>query len=199
MEVSIGCNEWSAQAVKIWLQLLDLKSLKRLSLIATHCDGVMPALMSSIRSVQDCPLHHLDLSHCNLNGDSFGQLVSSLGQLTHLKKLVFKNNAKLHLGVVADLLTRCQGYAIRIEELDFSGCCFALSSVDASDVHCVEALRSFLSWSKSLRHLCLSFSRSQSDSSCISSLTNVWLEMFHSNAVVSQPTPHQLILTVSAL
>lgn len=199
VEVSIGCNDWSAQAVKTWLQLLDLRSLKRLSLVDAHCDGVVAALTSSIRLVQDCPLHHLDLSHCNLNDDNFERLVSSLGQLMHLKKLIFRNNPKLHVDVVAGLLTRCQGYAIRIEELDFSGCCFTHWSADVSDVRCVEALRSFLSWSRSLHRLALSFSRRQNDSSFISSLTDVWQEMFRSNAVISQITPHQLLLTVSSL
>ena len=199
VEAAIGYNDWSAQSIKTWLELLNPQSLKRLSLVGAYCDGFMPILTSSIRLVQDCPIQHLDLSHCNLNDDSFEQLISSLGRLAHLKKLIFRNNSKLHVSAVADLLTRCQGYAIRIEEIDFSGCCFSQRSADASDIRCVEALRSFLCWSKSLHRFALSFTRCQSDSTIILSLTNVWLDMFRNNAVVNQVTPHQLLLTVSVL
>lgn len=196
-ELSIGWNDWSVPAVKTWLQSLDFRSLNRLSLMATN--GVVPLFINAFRSFQDCRLHYLNLSHCNLSDDDVGLVISSLGQLTHLKKLIFKNNPNLKCAVVGDLLTRCQGYAIRIEELDFLGCCLSNSSAADGGHGCSEALRSFLSWSKSLHRLALSFRRGECDPCCISSLSNVWIDIFGNKAVVSQLTPHQFILTVSAL
>jgi hypothetical protein len=93
------------------------------------------------------------------------------------------------------LLTFSRTKCVHIKELDFFGC--ALTRSDTKDnERCVESLRSFLEWSKSLQKLSFSFSRQNNDPTWIPSLSDVWITGHDNGAgIVKQPTEHQLILT----
>ncbi|XP_057368859.1 tonsoku-like protein [Daphnia carinata] len=193
-DLSIGFNEFSSSAISSWMQVLDFSCLKSLSLQALSCDRLVNILCSSIQAVESCTLIEMDLSHCNLTDSCIERLGHVFSHTPQLKKLTLKNNNRLGIDAVADLLDCCRMKWVHIEEVDLLGC--ALTRSDSKDNgRCVESLRSFLAWSKSLHRLSLSFSRHKSDPTWIPFLTEVWISGHDSEVLVKQPTEHQLILT----
>lgn len=193
-ELSIGFNAFTSSAIKSWMEVLDFSCLKYLSLQGLPCDRLVNILCSGIQAVEGCPLMEMDLSHCNLTDSCVEKLVHVLNHTPQLRKLTFKNNDKLGIDAVADLLTYCRLQCVHIKEIDLLGCALTRSDSKDND-RCVKSLRSFLTWSKSLHQLRLSFSRHKSDPTWIPSLTEVWNAGHDSNMLVKQPTEHQLILT----
>ena len=88
-EAVIGWNEWSPAAVRTWMEVLDLSSLKRFSLVAPTAERVINSVTSCIQSTDDCQLVELDLSHCNMTEFCVDQLTESFDKLPRIKKVIF--------------------------------------------------------------------------------------------------------------
>lgn len=204
-EISIGFNDWSSTTIRTWLlDVLDFSSLKRLSLTGSTVESsvVVSSLAAAIQSVDSCRLAELNLSHCRLTDACIDQLTLSFDELLQLKKIVLKNNTQLSVDSFCTIMTRCQTKGIQLEELDLLGCALTRRvPADPSTLRdlddCVCSLRSFLSWSKSLRILNISFSRRGNVASWVNGLTDEWLTAHGPEAVAVQPTDHQLLLTFS--
>lgn len=193
-DLRIGFNEFTYSSVKSWMHVLDFSCLKYLSLQGLSNDRLVSTLCSSIQTAGVCQLSELELSHCNLTDSCVEKLVLAFDFTPDLKKISLKNNIRLGIDSVADLLTCSRTKCVHIKELDFIGC--ALTRSDTKDnERCVESLRSFLEWSKSLQKLSFSFSRQNNDPTWIPSLSDVWITGLDNGGIVKQPTEHQLILT----
>ncbi|EFX69074.1 hypothetical protein DAPPUDRAFT_62661, partial [Daphnia pulex] len=193
-DLRIGFNEFTYSSVKSWMHVLDFSCLKYLSLQGLSNDRLVSTLCSSIQTAGVCQLSELELSHCNLTDSCVEKLILAFDFTPDLKKISIKNNIRLGIDSVADLLTFCRTKCVHIKELDFFGC--ALTRSDTKDnERCVESLRSFLEWSKSLQKLSFSFSRQNNDPTWIPSLSDVWITGHDNGGIVKQPTEHQLILT----
>ncbi len=192
-DLRIGLNEFTTSSIQSWMHVLDFSCLKYLSLQGLSSERLVSILVSNIQTAGCCQLIELELSHCNLTDSCVEQLVLVFDYTPDLKKIVLKNNNRLSIDSVANLLTFCRTKCVLIKELDFFGC--ALTRSDSMDnERCVESLRSFLVWSKSLQSLSFSFSRQKSDPTWIPSLSDVWIRGHDNGGVVKQPTVHQLIL-----
>jgi hypothetical protein len=192
-DLSIGFNEFTHSSIKSWMHVLDFSCLKNLSLQGLSSDRLVGILVSCIQTAGSCQLIELELSHCNLTDSCVEQLVLAFDYTPDLKKVSLKNNIRLSIDSVADLLTIFRSKCVHIKELDFFGC--ALTRSDSKDnERCVESLRSLLEWSKSLQRLSFSFSRQNSDPTWIPSLSDVWITGHDNGGIVKQLTEHQLIL-----
>lgn len=196
-ELAIGFNDFTPAAMKSWMEVLDFTALKNLSLRGLSSERLIGVLCNSIRANEECQITEIDLSHCNLTDSCIDQFVITFDHIPNMKKLVLKNNVQFSIDVLANLLSNFRLKNVHIQELDLLGC--ALNRSNTSDNgSCVDNLRAFLSWSKSLRHLSLSFSRQKSDSTWIPSLTDIWIMSHGREVIAKQPTEHQLILTTSS-
>lgn len=191
-QIGIGFNDFTPGVIKSSIEALDFSTLKLISLKALPSDRLVTYLCNSIQAVEESQLTEVDLSHCHLKDACISQLSLVLNHTPYLRRLVLKNNIGLSIGVVADLISSCRMKGVRIEELDLLGCSLAQSSTDDID-RCAESLRSFLTWSKSLIRVSLSFNR-QCDYTSISLMSEAW-KSGHCNGVARQPTEHQLILS----
>ena len=197
-EVAIGWNEWSPAAVRTWLELLDLASLKRFSLVAPTAERVINSVTSCIQSTEDCQLIELDLSHCNMTEFCVDQLTQVFDRLPRFKKLILKNNPRLGVNALTKLLTGFLTKHIHLEELNFLGCPL-VRRTGAEPDHCLESLESLLAWSKSLKKLSISFGRQSNDPVWINAWADIWIAAHGHDAIAEQPTPRQLLLTFSHL
>ena len=196
-EIRFGFNDFSLSAIKSWMEILDFTTLKNLSLRGLSSERLVSTLCTNIQSVEQCQLMEIDLSHCNLTDCCVEQLAITFEHTPNLKKLVLKNNMQLGIDSFAELLSSLQLKNVNIEELDLLGCVLTRSNSKDSG-RCVENLRSLLSWSKSLRHLRLSFSRKNGDPTWIPSLTDVWITCHERGVIAKQLTEYQLVLTTSS-
>lgn len=196
-EIKIGLNDFTCASIKSWMEVLDFTSLKCLSLRAITSDRLMSILCNSMQSVEECQLVEVDLSHCNLTDSCIARFALMFQHTPHLKKLILRNNSKLCIDALADVLTCCRIKGVQLEELDFLGCALTRSNKQDND-KCVESLRSLLASSKSLQSLTLSFSRQNSDPTWISSLVDVWAMGQERKRLSRQPTEYQLFLTTSS-
>jgi hypothetical protein len=194
-KVAIGWNEWSTQSLSSWLRVLDISQLNRLSVAAPLSDRVANVLVSCISLMDRCALHHLDLSNCNLTDASLRAMADVFHKMPQLKALVLRNNPGLSLDILVEILNCSQRQSVYLEELDLLGCCLSDGSSGSSEV--ADVVRSYLSWSRTLRLLSLSFSQSSSVTELVPSLTDVWTLMHPSDGIVRRPTAHQLVLSLS--
>ena len=91
-DLSIGWNDWSARSLELWLKPVNLKKIKRLSLVAVTCDAMLQVLISGIHSTEYCSVTDLDLSHCRLTDSNIEDLTGVFAILSQLKKLTLRNN-----------------------------------------------------------------------------------------------------------
>ena len=191
-DVQLGWNEWSTQALKTWLQdALVPARLKRISLAAPASDRAANVLAHSLVSAERCALQRVDLSHCQLTDAGVQQLACTFSKTPLLKTLILRNNPQLSTESLVEILNYSQAHLVSLEQLDLSGCSLRWAS---SQPGIVQVLESYLSWSKHLRCLSLSFGRTKFDATVIASLTLLWTSVYGGEAVVRHPTPHQLIL-----
>lgn len=194
-DIGIGLNDFSPSSIKSWFEVLDFTTLKCLSLKGLTTDRLMSFLCRSIESIDECQLVEINLSHCNLTDSCIAQFALSLHHAPNLRRLVLRNNIKLGIDALADILSCCRIKGVQLEELDLLGCALSRSNTQDNS-RCAESLRSLLISSKSLQRLSLSLSRHNSDPIWTSSLSDVWITA-HDRGLARQPTEFQLILTTS--
>lgn len=196
-DLRIGMNDFSPAAMRSWMEVFDWPTIQTLSLKGIPSERLMNILCSSLQTIEGCELSEIDLSHCHLTDLCVHQLTQIFSSLPRLKKLILKNNNKLGIDALDDLLVCFRLHGIHIEELDLLGCILTRSTIRDND-RCIDSLRSLLAWSKSLQRLCLSFSRQTNDPSWIPSFIEVWKTRQDRETFVRQPTDYQLLLTVSS-
>ena len=193
-DIRIGMNEFSPTGVKSLIDSIDFSTIRTLSLAGINSGRLLDGRLETAES---CGLIDIDLSDCGLTDSCVKTLARSLSKLRNLKRISFRNNIRLGIDALDELLCQFRWHDIHVEEIDLSGCLLRRSA-SLDNGRCVESLRMLLARSPSLRKLAMSFSRSDADPAWIDSFVDVWTSGQVGREIgVRRITDYHLILTAS--